>query len=274
MTLARCTFVLGVLLLPTGAAGQSTIRGIIVDADNGRPVPAVFVELVNGITRVAGTLTDSAGAFSLRTTERGDALLVISRIGYEGKREPVRIARGDVILLPIGLQARPIAIDPIVASALETGVLEERLKGYYHRKQLGAGYFISTERLKNAAGAPLSDVLRSVPGISVSGDRSTPFGPVIMTNSNLAKTQTSPFQRRGRTPNSQLSVGPCPMQLYIDGKQFSTQDSGVDVIRPVDLIAVEVFRSLAEIPAEFGGIHARCGVISIWTRRVPGFEVR
>lgn len=60
------------------------------------------------------------------------------------------------------------------------------------------------------------------------------------------------------------------MQLFIDGKHFSTQDLGIDIINPQDLIAVEVFRTIAEVPAEFGGHHARCGVVSVWTRRVPG----
>jgi hypothetical protein len=109
--------------------------------------------------------------------------------------------------------------------------------------------------------------MRMVPGVSVSQNRNTAYGPVILTNANQVQEAISPFRRGRRVPNSQQQIGPCPMQLFIDGKHFRTDDGGVDVIPTHELIAVEVFRGLAEVPAEFGGLHARCGVISVWTRR-------
>jgi hypothetical protein len=35
------------------------------------------------------------------------------------------------------------------------------------------------------------------------------------------------------------------------------------------LDAVEVYRSAAEVPVEYGGSNAGCGVILLWSRRGP-----
>jgi hypothetical protein len=255
------------MVLPQSVAAQRVIRGIIVDAESGRPVPEVFVELVDGVHRVASTTTDTAGLFSLRAPRNGAAVLAISRIGYASLRRAIRVSSRDDSVLSIELTPEPVPL-PTIGVTTETGVLENRLEGYLRRRKLGAGHFFSEQQLKNVRGAPLSDLLRIVPGIEVT-TRRTPFGPLIFTNSNEIQNQMSPFRRRA-VPNSQMQIGPCPMQLYIDGRHFSTQDLGVDVIKPEDLVAVEVFRSVAEVPAEFGGLHVRCGVISVWTRRVPG----
>jgi hypothetical protein len=255
------------LALPVATSAQAVVRGIVLEAETEKPISLAFVELVNGVRRLAGVLTDSSGAFVMYAPTRGDMVLMVNRIGYARARRTIRIGSDNATIPPVMLEPKPVPVDPVIASTAEPGVLEERLKGYYRRRDLGAGYLLNEDRLKQTAGVPLSELLRGVPGIGVSTGRST-FGPPIFTNSNQIQTQVSPFQR-GRVPNSQSPIGPCPMQLYIDGKHFSTMDGGVDVIAPRDLIAVEVLRGLAQAPAEFGGMHARCGIISVLTRRQP-----
>ena len=254
-----------IALFPAFVNAQ-VIRGTVVEAGSNKPIPAAFIELVDGVSVVGTTMTDSVGEFSLRTPRSGDVILRVRRIGYTAAQLTIKLKSVTGPLAPIPLQPEAVPFDPIVVP-LESGVLEDRLKGLNHRRQLGAGYFINEQRLKNATGAPLSDVLRGVPGISVSNTK-TPYGPLIFTNSNQIQSQLSPF-RRTNVPNSAQQIGPCPMQLFVDGKHFRTDDLGIDIIKPQDLIAVEVFRTLAEVPGEFGGLHARCGVVSVWTRRVP-----
>ena len=249
------------------AAQGGIIRGTIVEAGTGRPVSDATVELVDGVSRLAIVMTDSTGAFTLQTASGRDAVLAVSRIGFTTHRRGIRLLGRVDNIGSIQLAPSAVKLDPIDVP-LESGVLEDRLKAYMHRRQLGAGYFLNEDRLKTATGAPLSQLLRMVPGIEVT-NRATAFGPLVFTNGNQIQNQLSPFRPQGSTPNSQRQIGPCPMQLYIDGRHFSTQDMGIDIILPEDLIGVEIFRSVAELPAEFGGIHARCGVVSVWTRRVP-----
>ncbi len=42
-----------------------------------------------------------------------------------------------------------------------------------------------------------------------------------------------------------------------------------DVVNPETVEGIEVYRTAAQVPAEFGGsgIFTRCGVLVIWTRR-------
>jgi hypothetical protein len=43
-----------------------------------------------------------------------------------------------------------------------------------------------------------------------------------------------------------------------------------DLVSPHDVFAMEVYRSPAEVPSEFHGPNAGCGVIVLWTRRGGG----
>ena len=43
-----------------------------------------------------------------------------------------------------------------------------------------------------------------------------------------------------------------------------------EVVNASDVFAVEVFRTPVEVPPEFNGANAGCGVIVLWTRRVGG----
>lgn len=69
----------------------------------------------------------------------------------------------------------------------------------------------------------------------------------------------------------------CWPMVYIDRHLVSTggiggntgaQPAAVDeLVFRADVLAIEVFRSPAEIPPEFNGPNAGCGVIVLWTRR-------
>jgi hypothetical protein len=43
-----------------------------------------------------------------------------------------------------------------------------------------------------------------------------------------------------------------------------------DVIHPNNVEAIEVYRSPAEVPPQYGGAEAACGVILLWRRVGPG----
>jgi hypothetical protein len=44
----------------------------------------------------------------------------------------------------------------------------------------------------------------------------------------------------------------------------------VQSLAPDDVYGIELYRGASEIPAEYSGIDAACGVIVIWTKSAPG----
>jgi hypothetical protein len=56
------------------------------------------------------------------------------------------------------------------------------------------------------------------------------------------------------------------MQIYLDGARYMVGPSGIDAIDSETVAAIEVYSSAAQVPVEFGGLNARCGVVAIWTR--------
>jgi len=73
----------------------------------------------------------------------------------------------------------------------------------------------------------------------------------------------------------------CPVVFYLDGiKLNATAGLGTELmgrekleavlrLSPSQIEGVEVYKGAAQLPAEFGGSDAECGVIAVWTRREP-----
>jgi hypothetical protein len=58
----------------------------------------------------------------------------------------------------------------------------------------------------------------------------------------------------------------CPPDYVIDG-QF---DNGFGPSTPIrDIVALEVYTGPADVPGEFAGRTAGCGVVVVWTRSGP-----
>lgn len=124
-TLARTAsggrLVLVVLLsltaMPDGsAAGQEagTVRGRVVDAEDGSPVYAAEVRIVETSRR---TFTDRDGTFSLERIPPGLRTLEASRLDYGARRVEVRILGGEIVRLEIALEARPLRLGELTVTS-------------------------------------------------------------------------------------------------------------------------------------------------------------
>jgi hypothetical protein len=80
---------------------------------------------------------------------------------------------------------------------------------------------------------------------------------------------------RGRTSITDLMSGGsyCWLTVYQDGALLYRNGSRLPPpdferdFRVSELESVEVYRSSAEVPVEYGGTSAACGVVLLWTRR-------
>jgi hypothetical protein len=60
----------------------------------------------------------------------------------------------------------------------------------------------------------------------------------------------------------------CSPAWYVDGRhEVGTLQEIESMVRVEDLVAMEIYRSPAEVPAQFVGPDTRCGAIVIWTRQ-------
>ena len=84
-------FVLATVALSLSSWAQSTITGKVTD-EKGKPVRGASVYLDNTID---GATTDSLGAFSFTTEEKGPQTLVASEVAHENAGLPVTI-NGDL----------------------------------------------------------------------------------------------------------------------------------------------------------------------------------
>ena len=73
--------------------------------------------------------------------------------------------------------------------------------------------------------------------------------------------------RRGRTPEcfTECDAGP---NVFLDGHLVNPSGMVFDIndIQPADMLAIELYRHVSEVPLKFGGSDAVCGAIVIWTK--------
>ncbi|MFN2317313.1 MAG: hypothetical protein ABR602_11570, partial [Gemmatimonadales bacterium] len=68
-----------------------------------------------------------------------------------------------------------------------------------------------------------------------------------------------------RTGRRVVGRGDCPVAVWVDG----VRNTGMELrdFHPGMIQAVEVYRSVAQIPPAFDRLDQVCGVMLIWTRR-------
>ena len=262
--------------LPDLASGQ-TLRGRVVDASTLMPIPAVDLEVVseNDSRVLARAASDSAGSFlmSWRGVER--VQLKSQRIGFTSTiTTAFAVRQGETVTVRVSMSARAIPVEPLVISSRErSDDVFGNFADFERRKQNNAGHFITRFDIEQQNAIHVADVLRNVPGVIL---RATDNAYEIQAWSNLGMAAASAgvrgtavterMRRRGGGLGTATS-GPCPMQLYLDGKIHRLPMAGVNVVPAQQIEGIEVYRSLTEVPSEFAGEHARCGVIAIWTTR-------
>lgn len=144
------------LLTACSLSAQQTIKGIVTDAGNGRPVDAAAVQI-----RKAGrqfpltyTLTKADGTFALPLHQTDDSLFVhISLLGYKAVRQ--KITNGETL---------HIRLEPEVFTLKEVEIRPGRVYGRQDTINYDVSQFISP---KDEA---IKDVLKKLPGVDVDDD--------------------------------------------------------------------------------------------------------
>jgi len=242
----------------------------VIDHQSAEGVGNVEVILMTHRGReLSRTIATPTGQFDFEVT-RGWVRFRASRLGYAATTTPVlRIDDAQVYELEIRLDRDAIPLAPLEVVARrrsQSGMLD----GFHHRRGVGLGHYFSREEIRQRNPFALTDVLATVPGVRITPSRRAG-------SSNVYMARALPGE------------GDCPVQVYLDGilvnrrnlqlldrepesgkDQYglrSDHDFNInDVVAISSIEAIEVYRGVATVPAEFLNTEARCGVVAIWTR--------
>ncbi|WP_442846929.1 TonB-dependent receptor [Leeuwenhoekiella sp. H156] len=144
------------LLLTAAAQAQGTIRGTVVDGENGTPLPGVNV-VVEGTTN--GVSTDFDGMFTIQVVENTGSVRV-SYVGFAPKVIPFDLSGQKVIDLgTIKLEMDSDALDEVIVKAYSLAI---------DRKTPVAVSTIKAETIENELGSQeFPEILKTTPGVYV-----------------------------------------------------------------------------------------------------------
>jgi len=222
------------------ALGNAQLSGTVVGAD-GKPLEGAQVYLVG---TAIGARADYRGAFHLTGLPAGTQTVEVRQLSYAPKRFAVDLSPVRVSKLAAVLDTRATVLGEVKVE----GKAHVDIPGFEDRAKRGFGTFLTREDIEKQQPILLTDVFRSVPGMTVNFD-----------GSNYAVT-------------SSRSVGSgCNVQWYLDGSPFDNSSNDLDqMLRPDDIEAIEVYKSASEVPVQFQGSNASCGTIVVWTKRSAG----
>lgn len=225
------------------------LSGTVRHDSTGAPLAGVEV-LVEGSG--VKTTTDNTGRFQLEVSP-GNRVTLFRLIGFRPLRLRATFAKGDTVsrevrLVPEGMTQ----LDPVVVTGRPDRPPPIGRGAFEERRRLGFGKFIDSAQMRRADGRRLSEVLRQT------GVRMVSF----RIRERIEMRAASPI----RSSDCWVTVILDGVTLYRSGRDAGPPDFSRD-FRPESLESIEYYRSPAETPIEFGGPHADCGVLVMWSRR-------
>jgi len=268
--------------IPTPPPPPAIASGVIVDSA-GLPIRHAVLSVVGESLRVA---TDSTGHFRLLVPP-GPRLLAARALGYRPLMWSVGLVSGVESSGVIRLQQLSIVLPEM--TVVGERYVPSRLAGFYHRQQSGFGKYLDPEYIaRRWSVLSTADFLNGIAGVRVShADPLTPTvgfmrcasgGGVIaappptpepsdrwvqMGNTMVRIPGSAPLPvggTAGGTGSARSAVG-----VYVDGfKVLGDPGEALSMINPADVEAIEVYRGVSELPAEF--MSDDCAAIVIWTK--------
>ena len=233
----------------------STVHGRVVEAsDSATGVLGAEVEvIVDGATAATGraVYTDSAGRFAVRGLRLGVYALVVRSVGFRPLRLRIEVKQEDVDLGRLPLKRLAVSLAEVRINGLLRKV-PARYEEIYARGARGIGVFIGREEMDRMPMADVRSVLMRVPNVRVN-DRGIEFPRC--------------------TDYIGVHSGGSVVSIYIDGTRMFPPPGGgrgtsmndvFGLVAAKDIQAIEVFKGVAQLPAEFNS--NACAVVAIWTR--------
>lgn len=235
------------------------VQGLVLYAPDDRPVALATVRLLTPSGQVLATdLSGFDGHFVLTVAAEGDYFVQVEHLAaYSEGQGPVHAGGPQTPFLIFHLEPKPFAIEGL---AVEVEGRPKRLvqAGFYDRQLVSTGFFLTPEQVERRHPIRASDLLQAVPGVRYTESSE---------NAGLGGYPLFAWAERSRPDGK-----PCFPRIIVDGMTVEYGGTAVapsqgfnEIVRASEIVAMEIYRSPTEFPAQFGGLVA-CGVIVIWTR--------
>jgi len=239
-----------------GTIGQGVLTGSVIGA-RGEPIVAAHVNLV-GTER--STSVDATGAFRFAGLPTGTQGFEVVALGYLPRRFRAEITR-DTRAGEVRLDKAVVVLDSVRVTARRKYDARAYPEFEGRLRRGGIGRFVTEEMIDHQHPFVLSDMLRTISGITV---HVAPNGtPELDCNNRSVSTLLGQIKASNLPNGSSIAedAGSSPWKVYIDG----VFDRGADVNRllPEAVHGVEIYHR-GEAPTMYPtGI---CGVVLIWSK--------
>lgn len=226
------------------SAASATLRGRVVDKSVAGGLARAEIVLVVDGRKVT---TDSAGRFVFTGLPAGSQHFVVRALGFTPSSFKIEFYPGDELNRLIELDStRTQASAQAVEGVTVTGEAERvsyRMVDFERRRKTGRGQYLNETQIEASGANTLPDLMRGLRGVS------TWCGGSGGCRVHMVRAQHG-----------------CDPEYIVDGRV----DNMFGRLTPIrDIIGLEVYTGPSDVPGEFAGRNAGCGVIVIWTRHGP-----
>jgi hypothetical protein len=221
------------------AAAQAMLQGRVMDSETGNPLPGAMIRIKGGPAQL---VSDSLGRFRADQLPAGEVEVRIQLLGYAPGVFRVRLPASGVVDRDFGMDFTGHRLPEQVVRA-RADQLAPRYSDFEQRRQRKLGAYFRWDELEQKGYSSVGDALRTVRGIKIKCNQQT----------------FECFAFLARTPH-------CQPTWFIDGAEVRSFHENTPIR---DVYGIEVYRGAGEVPGEYSGSNAACGVIVIWTKSRP-----
>lgn len=225
------------------SAQQGTVRGQVIDGRSRAGLPRVEIVFLGDNRTVT---TDSTGRYLFVALPAGAVQLLIRAQSYPPTQIILELAVGQDLERTIVLDSTGAArANPqtLPAVTVEETPTERRLIDFERRRRTGRGHYLTRDDIQRSGASSLQDAVRALRGVAV---------------------------ECGGGAGCFIRMVRAPMHCRPDYVVDTRIDNNFGPTTPIrDIEAVEVYTGPSDVPGEFAGRSAGCGVIVIWTASAP-----
>ncbi len=247
-----------VALLAAQSVGAQALTGRVFDGTSGQPVADAEVAVVGDSAAPVGrAVTDTAGAFHIPLGDPGVYRLMATAVGYDSLAvDSIAIGESEAVWVELRLGPRPFDVEGLTVVARRP-MGPPQVREFYRRldryeRYGGSGVVLDREALDRHIAQTGASVLARE---SIHAREVTGLGGGLIVRRRMARFGQSPW---------------CTPAFFLNGHPVDGQT--IRSIPAADLMGLELYRGLGEIPAQFMGTPGAtsCGVVLAWTRRGSG----